>query len=217
MDERAVGSAEPEAEQTEGPVSVGVGALPGRLAEVDAPVLVAAQGGRRRQGSRRLTWMATEEDGTAVAVAGLRLFTRPGQEHLAELELHAAPEHRHRGAGSRLLSAVAACRTENRRSLVVATGADGPGEAFAERWHSKPVLTLDHLVLELGRLDQDAIRASRRRRAPRPPAHRRLHRSRPPSRRVAASPAVRHRGRARAPRAWSGAVAEGRDAAPAAR
>ncbi|MFI6015218.1 GNAT family N-acetyltransferase [Streptomyces sp. NPDC051243] len=123
------------------------------------PGQIHAQLTKPALGSQRLTWMATDEDGTAVAVAGLRLFTQPGQEHLAELELHVTPEHRRRGTGSRLLSAVvAACRTENRRSLVVATGADGPGEAFAERWHFKPVLTLDHLILELDRLDQDAIR-----------------------------------------------------------
>ncbi|WNF29307.1 GNAT family N-acetyltransferase [Streptomyces sp. C11-1] len=104
--------------------------------------------------SRLLTWLATGADGTPVGVAGLRLFTSPGQEHLAELELHVAPAHRRLGVGSLLLSAaVAACRTEDRRSLITAVPADGPGEAFSERHGFGRALTLDHLVL---RLDEPA-------------------------------------------------------------
>ncbi|MEV7025952.1 GNAT family N-acetyltransferase [Kitasatospora sp. NPDC093558] len=102
--------------------------------------------------SRRLAWLATGADGVPVAVAGLRLFTSPGRDHLAELELHVDPAHRRLGTGSRLLSAaVAACRTENRRSLVVEAPADSPGEAFCARWGFRRVLTLEHLIL---RLDQ---------------------------------------------------------------
>ncbi|GGS30533.1 N-acetyltransferase [Streptomyces nojiriensis] len=101
-------------------------------------------------GSRRLAWLATGADGVPVGIAGLRVFTSPGQDHLAELELHVHPAHRHRGAGSRLLSAVvAACRTENRRSLVTAAADAGPGQAFGERRGFHRVLTLDHLVLRL--------------------------------------------------------------------
>ncbi|WP_455359666.1 N-acetyltransferase family protein [Streptomyces sp. SYSU K21746] len=81
--------------------------------------------------SHRLTWLATGADGVPVGVAGLRLFTSPGRDHLAEMELQVDPAHRRRGAGSRLLSAVvAACRTEDRRSLIVEAAADSPGEAF---------------------------------------------------------------------------------------
>ncbi|MEU9086243.1 GNAT family N-acetyltransferase [Streptomyces sp. NPDC048357] len=102
-------------------------------------------------GSRRLTWLATGADGVPVAVAGLRLFTSPGQEHLSELELHVDPAHRRRGTGSLLLAAaVAACRAENRRSLITAAAADGPGEAFGEQRGFRPALTLDHLILRLG-------------------------------------------------------------------
>ncbi|WP_030693415.1 GNAT family N-acetyltransferase [Streptomyces globisporus] len=104
--------------------------------------------------SRLLTWLATGADGIPVGVAGLRLFTSPGQEHLAELELHVDPAHRRLGAGSLLLSAaVAACRTENRRSLITTVAADGPGELFSERYGFRRALTLDHLVL---RLDEPA-------------------------------------------------------------
>ncbi|WP_404962600.1 GNAT family N-acetyltransferase [Streptomyces sp. 147326] len=105
-------------------------------------------------GSRRLTWLATGADGVPVGVAALRVFTSPGQEHLSELELHVDPAHRRLGTGSLLLSAaVAACRTENRRSLVAAAAAGSPGEAFSERRGFRPALTLDHLIL---RLDEPA-------------------------------------------------------------
>ncbi|MEV7443997.1 GNAT family N-acetyltransferase [Streptomyces sp. NPDC091204] len=102
-------------------------------------------------GSRRLTWLAIgADDGVPVAVAGLRVFTSPGQEHLSELELHVDPAHRRLGTGSLLLSAVvAACRTENRRSLIAAAAADSPGEAFGERRGFRRVMTLDHLILRL--------------------------------------------------------------------
>ncbi|MER6997158.1 GNAT family N-acetyltransferase [Streptomyces sp. NPDC000410] len=102
-----------------------------------------------------MTRLANGPDGATLRVAGLRLFSAPGREHLAELQLHVAPEHRRRGAGSQLLSAVvaAACRSENRRSLVVEAAADGPGEAFCERWGFRRVLTLNHLLLRLDRTE----------------------------------------------------------------
>ncbi|MDX6757906.1 MULTISPECIES: GNAT family N-acetyltransferase [Streptomyces] len=105
-------------------------------------------------GSHRLTWLATAADGIPVGVAGLRVFTSPGQEHLAELELHVGPAHRRKGAGSLLLSAVvAACRAEGRRSLVAEAPADSPGEAFSEHHGFRRALTLDHLILRLDELD----------------------------------------------------------------
>ncbi|MFG2236322.1 GNAT family N-acetyltransferase [Streptomyces sp. NPDC048723] len=106
--------------------------------------------------SHRLTWLATATDGTAVAVTGLRLFTSPGQDHLAELELHVDPAHRRQGTGSRLLSAaVAACRTESRRALITEAAAGSPGEAFCERWGFHRAMTLDHLLMRLDRTDED--------------------------------------------------------------
>ncbi|MFD9224349.1 GNAT family N-acetyltransferase [Streptomyces sp. NPDC060064] len=106
-------------------------------------------------GSRRLTWLAIGADGVPVGVAGLRVFTSPGQEHLSELELHVDPAHRRLGTGSLLLSAVvAACLTENRRSLIAAAAADSPGEAFSERCGFRRALTLDHLILRLDELPE---------------------------------------------------------------
>lgn len=109
-------------------------------------------------GSRRLTWLAIGADGSPVGVAGLRVFTSPGQEHLSELELHVDPAHRRLGTGSLLLSAVvAACLTEKRRSLIAAAAADSPGEAFSERWGFRRALTLDHLILRLEELPEAAL------------------------------------------------------------
>ncbi|WKD37554.1 GNAT family N-acetyltransferase [Streptomyces xanthophaeus] len=120
-----------------------------------APGQIHAQLTRPALGSHRLTWMATAADGTAVAVAGLRVFTSPGQEHLAELELHVDPAHRRLGTGSRLLAAaVAACRTENRRALITTAAADSPGAAFCERRGFRSAMTLDHLILRLGETDR---------------------------------------------------------------
>ncbi|WCD91059.1 Mycothiol acetyltransferase (plasmid) [Streptomyces xanthophaeus] len=113
-------------------------------------------------GSRRLTWLATSADGAPAGVAGLRLFTAPGQQHLAELELHVGPAHRRSGTGSLLLSAaVAACRAEGRRSLVATAAADSAGEAFSERHGFRRALTLDHLLLRLDSLDvSDLVRTA---------------------------------------------------------
>ncbi|MFF7178031.1 GNAT family N-acetyltransferase [Streptomyces sp. NPDC008121] len=109
--------------------------------------------------SRRLSWLATGADGVPVGVAGLRVFTSPGQEHLSELELHVDPAHRRLGTGSLLLAvAVEACRTENRRSLIAAAPADGPGEAFGVRRGFRPALTLDHLLLRLDELPEADLR-----------------------------------------------------------
>lgn len=122
------------------------------------PGQIHAQLTKPALGSHRLTWLATDADGAPVGVAGLRVFTSPGQEHLAELELHVHPAHRRRGTGSLLLSAVvAACRTENRRSLIAEAPADSPGEAFSERHGFRRALTLDHLMLSLGELNESDL------------------------------------------------------------
>jgi hypothetical protein len=41
--------------------------------------------------SYRLAWLASDTDGIPVGSAFLRLFTRTGQEHLAELDLRVHP------------------------------------------------------------------------------------------------------------------------------
>ncbi|MDX2558925.1 GNAT family N-acetyltransferase [Streptomyces sp. TX20-6-3] len=126
------------------------------------PEQIHAQLTKPALGSRRLSWLATGADGTPVGVAGLRLFTSGGQEHLAELELHLDPAHRRLGIGTLLLSAaVAACRAENRRSLITTVAAGGPGEAFSERHGFRRALTLDHLILRLDETDgSDVLRTA---------------------------------------------------------
>ncbi|MFG3408715.1 GNAT family N-acetyltransferase [Streptomyces sp. NPDC048142] len=127
--------------------------LPG--VPIPDPGQIHAQLTRPALGSHRLAWLATGADGVPAGVAGLRVFTSPGQEHLAELELHIAPAHRRLGTGSRLLSAVvAACRAENRRSLIATAAADSPGEAFSERRGFRRALALSHLMLRLDETDR---------------------------------------------------------------
>ncbi|MFI7134616.1 GNAT family N-acetyltransferase [Nonomuraea sp. NPDC050153] len=104
--------------------------------------------------SRRLFWLATETGGAVVGVAGLRLFTSPGQDHLAELELHVDPGRRRSGVGSQLLAtAVSAAEAEQRRSLITAAAGGGPGEAFCTARGFRQVLTLDHLLLDVAQAD----------------------------------------------------------------
>ncbi|WP_329278882.1 GNAT family N-acetyltransferase [Streptomyces sp. NBC_00691] len=103
---------------------------------------------------RRLLWLATDSDGAVVGVAGLRLFTSPGQRHLAELELHVTPDRRRSGVGSHLLAtAVRAARDEERRSLVAAAPGDGPAGAFCLARGFRRVLALDHLLLDVADAD----------------------------------------------------------------
>ncbi|WP_328946746.1 GNAT family N-acetyltransferase [Streptomyces sp. NBC_00250] len=103
---------------------------------------------------RRLRWLATAADGSVVGVAGLRLFTSPGQSHLAELELHVSPDRRRSGVGSHLLAtAVKAAQAEQRRSLVAAAPGDGPSGAFCTAHGFRRVLALDHLLLDVADAD----------------------------------------------------------------
>ncbi|MFF1808247.1 GNAT family N-acetyltransferase [Streptomyces sp. NPDC058251] len=50
--------------------------------------------------SRRLAWLAAGTEGAPVGSAFLRLFTKEGQEHLAELEIAVHPAERRQGVGS---------------------------------------------------------------------------------------------------------------------
>ncbi|MFD8981359.1 GNAT family N-acetyltransferase [Streptomyces sp. NPDC059564] len=110
--------------------------------------------------NRRLLWQATATDGAVVGVAGLRLFTSDGQKHLAELELHVAPDRRRSGVGSHLLAtAVEAAQAEQRRSLIAAVAGDGPGDAFCAERDFRRVLALDHLLLDVARADDAAAGA----------------------------------------------------------
>lgn len=83
----------------------------------------------RGAGDHRLVWPASDETGTPVGSAFLRIFTRKDQDHLAELEIHVHPAVRRKGTGSQLLDAVARAAGEHgRRSVVVQTEAGTPGD-----------------------------------------------------------------------------------------
>ncbi|MFE7601150.1 GNAT family N-acetyltransferase [Streptomyces sp. NPDC057494] len=129
--------------------------LPGR--PTPSPKQVHAQLTTAGLDSRRLFWLATETDGRVVGVAGLRLFTSSGQDHLAELELHVHPDARRRGVGTQLLSTAAfAARVEGRRS-VLTTATDGTaGDAFCTGRDFRRVLTLHQLLLSVGEADDSA-------------------------------------------------------------
>ncbi|MGW5647750.1 GNAT family N-acetyltransferase [Saccharopolyspora sp. NPDC003752] len=111
--------------------------------------------------SRRLLWLAAEPDGSVAGVAGLRLFTRPGQEHVTELELHVHPERRRRGVGSQLLAQVVfAAQVEDRRSVLTRVADAGPGAAFCTARGFRRVLTSLHLLLNLSAADDSAADTS---------------------------------------------------------
>ncbi|WP_393086774.1 GNAT family N-acetyltransferase [Streptomyces sp. LN704] len=104
--------------------------------------------------SRRLAWLAADSAGVPVGAAFLRLFTKEGPEHLAELEVTAHPAERRRGAGGRLLdAAVSAARAEGRRSLVAQAVHGSPGDLFLAARGFRRVLALTYARLPLAATD----------------------------------------------------------------
>ncbi|MHA5054614.1 GNAT family N-acetyltransferase [Streptomyces sp. SD15] len=104
--------------------------------------------------SRRLAWLASGSEGIPVGSAFLRLFTKQGQEHLAELEGGVHPAERRQGAGSRLLdAAVSAARDEERRSLLAQAEAGSPGDLFLAARGFRRVLDLTYARLPLADID----------------------------------------------------------------
>lgn len=104
--------------------------------------------------SRRLAWLASGADGTPEGSAFLRLFTKEGQEHLAELELAVHPAERRQGVGSALLeAAVSAARDEGRRSLVAQAETGSPGDLFLAARGFRRVLALTYARLALADVD----------------------------------------------------------------
>lgn len=117
--------------------------------------------------SRRLAWLAADPAGVPVGTAFLRLFTREGQEHLAELEVAVHPAERRQGAGSRLLdAAVSAARQEGRRSLVAQAAHGSPGDLFLAARGFRRVLALTYARLPLA--DVDPVRIDEIAEQPRP-------------------------------------------------
>ncbi|MDT0457371.1 GNAT family N-acetyltransferase [Streptomyces sp. DSM 41527] len=108
--------------------------------------------------SRRLAWLASDTGSLPVGTAFLRLFTAPGQEHLAELTLQVHPAERCRGVGSVLLdAAVAAARDNARRCVIAQAEAGSPGDHFLAARGFRKVLTLRFSRLALADVDTTAL------------------------------------------------------------
>ncbi|MFE1950448.1 GNAT family N-acetyltransferase [Streptomyces sp. NPDC059524] len=107
---------------------------------------------------RRLAWLASDADEHPVGTAFLRLFTDPGQQHLAELTLRVHPDERRKRVGSRLLdAAVAAARDEARRSVVAQADAGSSADRFLPARGFRKVLTLRYARLPLADVDAAAL------------------------------------------------------------
>ncbi|WP_432043369.1 GNAT family N-acetyltransferase [Streptomyces cadmiisoli] len=110
--------------------------------------------------SRRLAWLASDADQVPIGSAFLRLFTRTGQEHLAELELQVHPSERRGATGSRLLeAAVAAAREDGRRCVITQAEAGSPGDGFLSARGFRRVLTLVFSRLPSAEADVTALSA----------------------------------------------------------
>ncbi|MFF0013920.1 GNAT family N-acetyltransferase [Streptomyces sp. NPDC005374] len=110
--------------------------------------------------SRRLAWLASGDDGVPLGSAFLRLFTKEGQEHLAELELAVHGAERRQGIGTRLLEAAVDAAKEQRRRSVIAQAAQGsPADLFLAARGFRQVLALTHARLPLADLDRIALDA----------------------------------------------------------
>ncbi|KAB8182989.1 GNAT family N-acetyltransferase [Nonomuraea phyllanthi] len=109
---------------------------------------------RPTSAGRRLAWLATADTGVPVGSAFLRLFTRAGQGHLAELDVQVHPAERRNGVGSRLLAAaLAAAEEEGRRCVTGQAEAGSPGDAFGAARGFRPVLRLTYARLPLAQAD----------------------------------------------------------------
>ncbi|MFE5328726.1 GNAT family N-acetyltransferase [Embleya sp. NPDC056575] len=105
---------------------------------------------KRSPSAHRLAWLAADAHGIPRGSAFLRLFDKPGQDHLAELEVHVHPAERRDGVGTALLhAAVEAAREAGRRSLLAQAKADSPGAAFLSERGFRDVLTLIYTRLPL--------------------------------------------------------------------
>ncbi|MCZ4602244.1 GNAT family N-acetyltransferase [Streptomyces sp. Lzd4kr] len=108
--------------------------------------------------SRSLVWLASDAASIPLGTAFLRLFTDPGQEHLAELTLQVHPAERRKDVGSRLLdAAVAAARDAGRRCVIAQADAGSPGDGFLAARGFRKVLTLRFSRLPLADVDTTAL------------------------------------------------------------
>ncbi|TDW76916.1 GNAT family N-acetyltransferase [Kribbella pratensis] len=103
-----------------------------------------------RPSSRRIAWLAAEDDGTPVGSAFLRLDSRPKYSHLGEFELTVHPAERRRGIGSQLLDAVVAGARDNQvRTLLADVNVESVGDHFLEHHGFEIGLTLIYTRLDL--------------------------------------------------------------------
>ncbi|MFG2191256.1 GNAT family N-acetyltransferase [Streptomyces sp. NPDC048639] len=110
--------------------------------------------------ARRLAWLASDSEGAPVGSAFLRLFTRPGQDHLAELDVHVHPAERGRGVGAQLLdAALRTARDDGRRSVVAQAEQNSPGDRFLAGHGFRAVMTLTFARLPLDSVDPAALSA----------------------------------------------------------
>ncbi|WP_328841061.1 GNAT family N-acetyltransferase [Streptomyces europaeiscabiei] len=106
--------------------------------------------------SHRLAWLASRADGVPLGSAFLRLFTKEGQTHLAELDVAVHPAERRHGVGTALLdAAVGSARADRRRAVLAQAEQGSPGDAFLAARGFRRVLTLTYARLELAGIDPD--------------------------------------------------------------
>ncbi|MEJ8645614.1 GNAT family N-acetyltransferase [Streptomyces sp. MS1.HAVA.3] len=109
---------------------------------------------------RHLVWLASGPDGRPLGTASLRLFTREGQRHLAELDVQVHPAERRRRTGSLLVeAAVAAAREDGRRAVVSQAEAGSPGDAFLLASGFRAALVLTYARLSPADADLPALTA----------------------------------------------------------
>ncbi|MFF3563631.1 GNAT family N-acetyltransferase [Streptomyces sp. NPDC002574] len=110
--------------------------------------------------SRRLVWLASDTDGIPLGSAFLRLFTRAGQEQLADLRVHVHPREPDEEIGPLLLdAALAAARENGRRRVISHVAADSRGERLlaARGFRRVLALTSARLPLPLSRADLTTV------------------------------------------------------------
>jgi GNAT superfamily N-acetyltransferase len=108
--------------------------------------------------SHSLVWLASDADGVPAGSAFLRLFTRPGQCHLALLQLNVHPARQGTDTGFLLLNPVLTAARGHRRSRIVTHVAAGsPGERFLTARGFRRVLTLVSVRLSLSGTDMRAV------------------------------------------------------------
>jgi len=110
--------------------------------------------------SRRIAWLAADDDGNPVGSAFLRLNSRTSHAHLAEFELNVHPAERRRGIGSQLLGAVvAAARDHDVRTMLADARVDSPADRFLAHHGFTVGLTLIYARLRLADADTAVLQS----------------------------------------------------------